>query len=495
MKDNVYAKIHKFFLSEVAEWFPVRQDWIEGYIRQQAWQGSPAQELMQNWTFLAWFLRYLGKQEIQQLADLEPVDYSRFFEWLARRQKTLRLDCAAVDRYCSLLLDVYSFWDQKGWQTGLKEAVRQAQREMTGSGDLRRIVATQGEVMVGDPAAMADSMEQVMVKLDEFYRQPCFVDDLKRALFWYAGPVKIAPEEQADSFWLGFWDYFLFDYHLMADDLTPLQHYKVAEGEKLPAAQQQLLWQLEQAELRVFYIERIANHEWVECKDLFTEELFRLPAPDFDYKQMKKLLFYGHVSAQGMIMINYVVSVKASVKLRRRIRQEILGQYERFCLQQPDAKIRDFFQRQGLVVRHGIDAMISQARLNLTARINSDSRGSGIKLAGEPDAVDKLLGKLMPRYGFSRYDLTLAENCWHDFQRGANRQVRKPELWAFAVLEVFNDNNLLDLVPWEQALRQWQLTPAAVKRNRREIERALAIEFLDPRYLNESGFVFALFMG
>ena len=92
------------------------------------------------------------------------------------------------------------------------------------------------------------------------------------------------------DFWIGFWDYFLFDYHLRQDDQTPVAHYLQGKH-RLTRVEKTLLMNLSAAQFSVFYIQRVVDGSWVECVNLLTDEVFRMPYPEFDYKMMKKLLF------------------------------------------------------------------------------------------------------------------------------------------------------------------------------------------------------------
>ena len=60
-----------------------------------------------------------------------------------------------------------------------------------------------------------------------------------------------------------------------------------------------------QAKFTVFYIKRILNNSMVECVDLFTDEIIKLPMPDYGIGDYKKMLFYGHIYVNGIVTVSY----------------------------------------------------------------------------------------------------------------------------------------------------------------------------------------------
>lgn len=497
MIDNVYERVRLFFAAEGQLRLVIKQDWAEGFLRQQAWRGAKEDELLRLWEDIAWLILFFEERGVTRVEEASAADYSQLFEWLAVRRPGFIADLPRVIIYLEVLSRFFRYLEERNCAVGAAQ-VELAKEVMTEGGVLRRIPGHAEEPFIlgeGEEFAV-ETVDTLMADMEAYFRQLRFEADFKRALIGYVGPMHAIPQEEAAAFWLGFWDYFLFDYHLIADDRTPLQHYWEAKSACEDPARVALLEQLSSARFRVFYIHRVVNHEWVECKDLFDGEVFQLPFPDFDFKMLKKLLFYGHVSTQGKLMINYVVSVVVSGNFRRRIQQQLLGQYERFRLQQPTATVADFLSRHGAVVRHGIDIMVSSAKLHLDHRLPSVTTDRDIPLeqTGEADGVEELIAQLAPALGFSFFDGQLIRQCWRDYRRGGKQRIRRRELWAFAVLKLFCEQNKLNLIPWEWVREEWHLEKAAVAKSQRQIERVLEVQSADPRYLNELGFLFALFI-
>jgi hypothetical protein len=100
----------------------------------------------------------------------------------------------------------------------------------------------------------------------------------------------------------------------------------------------------------------------------------------------------------------------------------------------------------------------------------------------------------MPEYGFSRHDLKLARRLWHDYSQLSASTIRKPGAWAAAVVYVYAQLNSPQGVSAEQLAVDFGVSTSSVYTNRDKIFRALDLTKFDPRYLNEEGFVYSLFM-
>jgi len=233
----------------------------------------------------------------------------------------------------------------------------------------------------------------------------------------------------------------------------------------------------------------------VECVNLFTEERFRLPHPDFDYKTMKKLLFFGHIFARDTMMANYITSVEIGPNLRRRIKQETVRQKAIFDIQQPGSTWEEFFARHALAFRHTVDALITLAKVNVTPFSQLERVFPPVEERRLPDRrVSVLLAAAMPEYGFSCHDAVLAGRLWHDYNQAAAAAVRKPGAWAAAVIYVYAQINSPQGIAAEQLAVDFGVSTSGVYANRDKIFAALELTQFDPRYLNEEGFVYSLFI-
>ncbi|WP_371381404.1 hypothetical protein [Sporomusa aerivorans] len=302
---NVYDEVRVYF-EEKLEWdFAVKREWVDGFLRQKAWQGDSDEGLRDTWRNLHMFISYLAYSGENTLDEIMASEYSLAVEWMIVQIDGFKPNIQTVRHLFNILQEFYNYLIAKRIISSAAE-LEQAAEYMTGGKRLRFIEEgdEQGELPVKSPLTVpkdigrivGEAVERLMLKFSAYFQQESFVEDFDRALMLFLGPLGQMPEdENDDEFWLGFWDYFLFDYHLLSNDRTPLVQFNIDYSDKLAGEEQKILRELMGAKFTVFYVESVINQDWVECVNLLTEEKFRLPNPNFDYKLVKRLLFYGHV--------------------------------------------------------------------------------------------------------------------------------------------------------------------------------------------------------
>jgi len=504
---NVYDEVRLFYEEDI-EWEPiVKREWVEGFLRQKAWQGSTDDELRITWRNIEMFILYLIHAENDHLDELTPQEYSIAIEWLASHIPDYNVSLESVRRFFEILKDFYNFLYSKKLIAGTDEIFRAAE-EIAGGNSLNLIKAGVEEIglfnddfdastfMVDElNQRVGDTVERLMTKIGSYFQREQFSSDFDRALYLYTGPFESIPEDEHDEFWLGFWDYFLFDYHLITTDENPLRHFSDLQDTALTADERQILKDLLNAKFTVFYINKILGPEWVECIDLFTGDTMKLPYPDFDFNSLKKILFYGHLYSGGVVMLNYVTSVEVSINLRQRIKDEVVRQKQIYEIQCPEATLADFFDRHALVVRHTIDVLVTLAKVNVTSAFQIEKEFPVINTNNLPnEQVTVLLESLAFEYGFSLHDVGLIKKLWHDFSQLTMVTVRKPAIWAAAVLYAFAQiNGTNDIVP-EELAESNGIALTSLKSNRNKLYEVLQLQKFDPRYISEEGFVLSLFV-
>ncbi|MDF2873806.1 MAG: hypothetical protein K0R22_489 [Sporomusa sp.] len=518
---NVYDEVRVFF-DEESEWdVAIKREWIEGFLRQKAWQGANDEALRDTWRNLHMFVLYLAYSGETVVDEMTASEYSLAIEWMIVQIEDFKPNVKTVRHLFDVLLEFYEFLATKKI-VAETAGLQQAKEYMTGGKRLKFIEADseQDELQLFEEGASSSSkslltmpkdlgrivgeaVERLMIKFSAYFQQENFVDDFDRALMLYLGPLNQMPEdEDDDEFWLGFWDYFLFDYHLLSNDKTPLVQFNMDYSERLASEERKILQELMGAKFTVFYVESVINQDWVECINLLTEEKFRLPNPNFDYKLVKKLLFYGHVFLQQeekeLVMINFITSVEISSNLRRRIKEEIIRQKVMLQIQQPDATWNDFVQRHANAVRHTIDLLATWARVNVTSyaqveRIFPHSVNHE-KTNIVNSEVLELIERFMPKFGYSHHDAVLAQKLWQDFSYAGTVNVRKPAAWASAVIFAYSQINTGDAeVPAETLAEEMAISKSSISVNRAKMFEVLKLERYDLRYLSEEGMISLLY--
>lgn len=500
---NVYDEVQNFFKQEITGEAAISRDWVEGFLRQKAWQGATDEELRDIWQNLKMFVLYLDDSDADDLEEIPYQEYSIVIQWLANHVKGFKATLKPVRRFFNVLLEFYRYLALKKIVANTTE-LEQAAQEIAG-GKKIKLEEDRGLSLRKRTRALTDEIdnmindvvESLMLKLGTFFQRKEFNDDFQRALFLFAGPLNSIPDPEPGEFsmfWQEFWDFFLFDYRLLANDSPPLNYFSKASRHDLSAEEMQVLGDLLNAQFTVFTVHRVINPDWIECVNLFTEESFRLPHPDFDYKSMKRMLFFGHVFAQDTVMVNYITSIEISPNLRRRIKEEAIRQKALFEIQMPGADWSDFFKRHALAFRHTVDVLITLAKVNVTPFDQLERTFPQIKPTREPNKiVDEMFVDVMPDYGFSCHDQELSRRLWHDFSQLTRVTVRKPGAWAAAVIYTYAQINSPQGISAEQLAIDFEVSTTSIYANRDKILKTLQLAKYDPRYLNEEGFIYSLF--
>ncbi|MBP2645364.1 MAG: hypothetical protein H6Q75_804 [Firmicutes bacterium] len=503
MMKNVYEEVGYFYEKETEEDLPISREWVEGYLRQNAWQGATDEELREIWHNIKMFLKYLEHTNADYLEEIPYQEYSRVIEWLAGHVKGFKATLKPVRRFFNVLLDFYRHLALKKVLADTTE-LEQAAKEIAG-GDKVKLIDTGNLLFSRSSSLLAEEfvnvvgevVEGLMMKLGNFFQQKEFNEDFQRALFLFAGPLNPIPEPEPgefNMFWQEFWDYFLFDYRLLSNDEKPIKEFAQSSWNEFSVEERQVMEDLLHTEFTVFTVNRVLNPEWVECVNVFTDEVFNLPHPDFDYKGMKKMLFFGHVFSRETLLVNCITSIKLSANLCRRIKEETLRQKAIFDVQQPGATWAEFFGRHALAFRHTVDVLLNMAKLNVTPFDQMERTFPVIVQQREAnEEVRKLFRDIMPEYGFSKHDQVLADRLWNDYCQMSPVMVRKAGAWAAAVIFSYALLNSPQGISAEKLASDLGVSTSSVYTNRDKLFKVLELVKYDPRYLSAEGLIYSLF--
>jgi len=506
MIKNVYDQVRNFYDEGIIWDSAIKLEWVEGFLRQKAWQGTSDEKLKDLWRQIQIFTIYLNNSDNDDLNEISLQEYSLAIEWLAEHVVDFKANLKSVRHIFSVLIDFYTYLFSKKIINNIDE-IKDAAETITGGKKLNLIksdsILNELRLFEENPAVkqskdigsiINDATEGLMLKLGKYFHRKNFTEDFERALYFYIGPFERVPEDVEDEFWLGFWDYFLFDYHLLDSDLKPLEYFNISCVEKLSADEYRILQELLNSKFTAFYVNKILNSDSVECVNLFTDEIFNLPLLDFDYNALKKLLFFGHVFPKGLVMINYLTSIEISINLRRRIKDEVIRQKDIFTIQMPNATLEDFFNRHALVLRHTVRILVTLSKVNVisTAQLDRDFPDIEDKRIANK-AVINLLHELVVVYGFSLHDQNLLEKMWYEFCQLNIINVRKPAIWATSVLYAYAEINHIDNITVKDLANHLDVSTTSLYKHRKQLDNVLQLQAFDARYLSEEGFVNLLF--
>lgn len=349
-----------------------------------------------------------------------------------------------------------------------------------------------------DPAELDAIVNGLLQSIQDFYRKECYRADLQRAMLLFFGPWHDMPapedEEAIQRELQGFWDFFLFDYHMIADDKLPLSVFFEAKKQELPEELRAIVRDLLASTFTVFYVDRLVGGTAC-CRDLFTGAEMELPRPETGGQDPRKTLLYGHVHANGVMLLNYILIVPATAALRRRIKEEIHRLYAIYQLQDPDATIAAFFSRHAAAVRHIIQRMTSYAQLTVVPDLEPPRQIQTAELPRSHEAAAAALGASLQRLHFSLYEQKTVQRLYRDAVSALGRTAH-PDAPAFlaGVVMYFAIQNRKDVGDMETFFQSFRAEQHAVVNELSRIFVALGMQHPDPRYLTEIGFLHLLYM-
>lgn len=517
MAKNVYALMDRYYHEHADAELVLPKDVVERYLRRKAWSGASDAESRRLWFLLQIICDYVIEQELGSLGGLSIFDYQEILYRYGDLQEDFQLGEGSVHELLQAMEGFLRYWAKSG--TAMAEDCREFLQDVEDSLYVDNIFLmpprrTDQEFYRGlDPENEGSEQEVehlnkildgVLKGMARFFEAEPYSLDHERALRIYCGPAYEVPETTEEEringsdseFWLGFWDYFMFDYHMLENDRTPLQYYFSQRREQLGTLEQDILRDLLHARFTVFYIETIQD-DIVICRDLFTDEQMELPVPDFVLTDYQQRVFYGHLHTKGILLLNYITSIQATVKLRRRMRDVIMRQYNLFLLQVPEASLEQFFRREAATVRHILHIMADFAQLNvvpfrkLPPRLDANP---GLRRAFAQE--QEMLGVILRHIGFSQYATLLSARLLWDALTvwGTEEECRVSApavltavLFMFIHLNGYELEASAELYGVFSSNEQDTLAASKILRDR------LELTVFDPRYLTEDAYVISLY--
>jgi len=503
--NNVYEEVG-FFYNEYDNFDAiVKQNWVEKFLRKKAWAGRSDADMRMIWKHIKNLFSYMEEMQVHSINEMTGVDYVRAFLWLAEHNAVVKVTETQVKDFLFALRSFYQYLDAEintSYMHELYAAMKyfyingkfQIPQLDTGYDKIYDNLDRTDGITAEDAEHLNVLLETLLNKIGLYYKSKQFSLDFNRALALYAGPLNEVPDDDGEEFWLGFWDYFLFDYHLIKSDVSPLQHFYNTNKDVLQATELRILQDLLKAEFTVFYINYIRDDDMVECTNLFTQEHIQLPQPDFGLCDYKKVLLYGHIYLKGVVMLNYIPSVPASKNLRKRIQEEVSRQHAVYQYQDAAASLSDFFERHAIVVRHTIDILVRLAKVNVVSpNLLAPASLKFAQCPGQPDEkATSILKFLAERYHFSLYATNMLFKMWQHVC-AALPVSALPESRALSVFLSFTTINGVNFINKKLLMSRLNVKKEDFQDECEKIANALQLRIFDPRYLTEEGFVLSLY--
>ncbi len=498
--DNVYRKIELFYQRQKESNMIVRKTRMERYFREMAWQGKTDALLRRAFGVISTLLVFMIRRKLGAFYLLTCYDYVELFHIYASSRPKLRLIEQNVEMFFSYLNDFLCS------MTPGDEEVRTVLEEG------RALFYENGEFAIPERQnydEFCDTLEHteeiseaalehlnklldgLVTDMISFFQGKEHRQDFARAIMLFAGPY-IKPEDADENWWMSFWDYFFFDYHRKEDDLSIIRYYLESEKNRLSIEQQYVLRDLMRAKLTVFCV-NFLDEEVAVCTNLFSGEEINLPCPDIGFKEYKNTIFFGHIQRRGVMLLNYISGLSASKRLRRRIKEEITRQYERFrSYQMPQATMEDFFVRHAAAVRHTIQILSGFAQLRVVPDIIAELPARGVVSAALLEPEETRLAEKARELNFSAYSIFIAKRLYEDYVSRIRRRGTQASLAAILVL--IEGVNCTEYVSAQKIFSAFGVEQDDAIDAMKKVGLTVNCVAFDPRYLTEEGFVQLLYM-
>lgn len=351
-------------------------------------------------------------------------------------------------------------------------------------------------------SAFNENFEDIQGKIIKFFQRPRYNDDLNRAMLMLFGKLRSVDFLNDIEKSRVFWDYFLFDYHLIASDKKPLQYYYDGHYKKMSGEEQQLLADLLKAKFAIYSIDKLNNGDAfcdyrILCNELFSDKVLQMPLLDDPTVDLENTLIFGHVINDEIMLLGCVSIVKVSARLKKRIKEVILHLYKMFMTQMPKATLDDFMDREAVAVRQVLRIMSSYAQLNLVPNreIPKPIKHAKQLSKTQQNQITQLLKQNLPN-SMSKYERDLIGKIFWDYVEQARVDVAKNDdmdkfyllTGASMLFLEINGMLLLEKLPPAENEDDELIRRLAIK-----MRKTLHTRPYDPRYLSEAGFLRMLY--
>ncbi len=503
--ENVFDAIEYIYSSEANPQNILKRKEIEGYLRTQAWAGCNDEQLMVKYEQIFMIILYLQMDE-SDIGMLDRDDFIDMVAWLGRNIPGFELDEAKLSEYLDCWQDFFNYLVTKRMVLHVN-APREAKALLLPQGKLA-LLDREGNFLPEAKEyarfATPDPDEGVIYNLDNAYamlKKPLQVfftkDNYKRdylkALELF-DVVLVKDREELAPNTVGheevFWQYFLFDYHMLRTDLTPIQYFyeKGFAKDKLHwgKADRYYLEELQGTTLRIFSAEYQEEDGFYACRDFFTKEYFSVFIPTEENVVKKDWLLIGHLYGNDYRAMDYINSVYLPQGFRKKMLDQLLELRKWVSASWGHVPSwKEFISRYPLLVRHIFSLYSTYVMLE---SFGYQTKVQNYEPAEIPASVEPIFTRtlriLQRTLNIASYDMTLIRNMAGDFLQSYTINANDQILWCIAIVETFMRLNRLTDGGIVQGLEKINLDKMV-----KIVQATLQLEEYDPRYVNEHGLI------
>lgn len=514
--DNVFDYVADFYEQD-PEWnSALRQNYVDNYLRTKSWQGADNDRLMQIWEHITMLCIFLGNSE-NFLGDMRREDFIDCVGWCGRNVSDFPLDAAHVADFLDTMADLYSHLQKKKVITK-NNAPAEAKAKLIVDGKLQLLDSTghfQSQVdrynLYSTPDLPAkvflnigERLNDLMQSLQTYFSHSRFRRDVERANFLYGGVLLSGAAEEkpgTPEYLQCFWDYFLFDYHMIENDKIPLQHFYdefCAGGfSRDGKVSRDVLLELLKAELVLFSVEGRTEDGLYSCINVFTGQDYMLMLPIGDDVDTKNMYFMGHIFYNNSMVMNCLRGTVLLPAAYKRF-MKVMKDCKAYVALRNGGKLswKEFIARYPIFLRH---VSLLYAAFVRVDNFDYETNLPPEQLLPQPirqDEITHCIAEMMRPFAFSAHDIFLAQTMWADFVHWSGKNVEnilRREIWAAGIIDAFIwANGVYNYDSAQISTMCWGVPPQAFHRTSGEIKKALSMIKHDPRYINEEGLLILL---
>ena len=514
--DNIFDYVADFYAQD-EEWNSVlQQSYVENFLRTKLWQGASQEELYKDWDHITVLCIFLGNSD-NFLGDMSKEDFIDCVGWCARNVSDFVVTPEQVASFLDTMTELYTHLQKKRIITSAS-APREAKAKLLVDGQVQMLdkdghflprfdrynVYSTPDLPAKVFLNIGERLDNLLEALRTFFQDKKYKKDIERATFLYAGilmtgVVKEKPgsEEYAQCFW----DYFLFDYRMIANDKCPLQHFYDSVTEigfsQNGRVSRDVLLELLKAELVFFSVTGRTEDGLYSCVNVFTGEDYMLMLPFDENVTTENVVFMGHIFYNQTMVMNCLRGMQIPKSSFKRFVKVMKQAKDWMSIRETGSFTwGDFIKRYPMFVRHM--SLIYSAYVKLDGFTEVTGHQGYHPAPILEDSVNEEIWYAMRPYAFSAFDIKLAQQLWSDYVATTGKNVasiRRPEIWAAGVINCFvQANGVYNYKPEHISTMCNGVPMSTITRTTNEIEEKLLLEPHDPRYINEEGLLLMLLM-
>lgn len=494
---NVYDRLIEFYNSNSDAKFLFSMKDYERHLRKCAWKNEDESILNLRFEIFSKIILLAIDIDLDSIYDLLPEDYLEIFYQTADFENK-KLDENLVLKYIKFVEELFLEREAKGFNGKISEIefiknffydeskfyLKKREKKASYKNLERLSKLSSKEIVV-----IQNLKKQWIEKIFEHYNNSVFENDINRAsnMFFYDDNIQMDIDK--DNF--EFKEYFLFDYHLISNDLTPLEDYHSEEKNNLNEISSEIIEEYLKSRFTVFFVVREDDDTFL-CKDLFREREFYIPYTSEDFPEYKNMIFTAHIEEGSFANPYYIKGIFTDTKVRETIIKEIKRAKKLFSFQSSNPTFTNFFKRHAntsikiIFKSKSLHNFFIIPEATDIKYISNDPRI--FKIYKEPFSILTNMGK---KINLSAYSLNLLQKYYHDFLINSNlsweSKTNNSTLFACLknYLEINGDENFLS----HNEIISFKADVKKISDMRKKINDVLKSEKFDPRYLSEEGFL------